>query len=128
MNHARLMPVTIDDVAMSESEVIAIGFDARVLRITVEFRGTRDWVYVDFRFPRGFRVLDEGDLLEFWGGDRAPGSVLFQVESGGWLDLESQRPGFASTQRESVTEFLVATNTTCVNVLAIEPPQVSVCK
>ena len=55
-------------------------------------------MYLEFRFPRGFRVLDEGDLLEFWGTEfwksgLAQGSFLFEVLRGGWFDLEAQRSG-----------------------------------
>ncbi len=128
MTKAQLEPIIVAGVSGSDREVIAVTFDVRVLRVTVEFVPARDWVYVDFRFPRGFRVLDEGDLLEFWGSDLPPGSFLFEVKRGGWFDLEAQRSGFVSTQREGVTEYLVASQMNCVSVLAIEPPQIAVCK
>jgi hypothetical protein len=125
---AQLEPIVVDGVSGSSREVIAVSFDVRVLRVTVDLVRTRDWVYMDFRFPRGFRVLDEGDLLEFWGGSHPPDCFLFQVKGGGWLDLEAKRAGFASTQRENVTEYLVASEMNCVSVLAIEPPQIAVCR
>jgi|SRR5882672_5114541 len=128
MPEVKLKPVSVDGVASTGTEVIAVGFDIRVLRVTVEFRPTRDWVYIDFSFPRGFRVLDEGDLVEYWRAPHAQESFLFEVESGGWLDLEAQRSGFVSTQRKDVTEYLVAGEEACVSVLAIERPHVAVCK
>lgn len=46
---------------------------------------------MDFEVASGFRVLDEGDLLEFWAAEvRVPG-WLWRVTGGGWLDLE--QPG-----------------------------------
>lgn len=128
MSEPQLKPVTVDGAPQGSAEVISVSFDARVLRITVEFRPTRDWVYVDFKFPRGFRVLDEGDLLEYWRGNRAQESFLLEIETGGWLDLEAQRSGFVSTQRKDVTEYLVAGDEACVSVLAIEQPQITICK
>jgi hypothetical protein len=125
---AQLKAVAVEGAPDGTPDVIAVDFDARTLRITVEFfRAGRDWFYLEFRFPRGFRVLDEGDLLEFWRDGKAQGSFLFEVVQGGWFDLEAQRSGFIYP-RGNVTEYLVVGEDKCVSVLALEPPQISVCK
>jgi hypothetical protein len=128
MVDAKLKPIAVDGVSGRDTEVIGVSYDARVLRVTVEFYRSpkREWVYVDFRFPRGFRMLHEGDLLEFWRGEHTQ-SFLFEVEKGGWLDLEAQREGFISSRVANPTEYLVCGVTDCVSVLAIERPQFTVC-
>jgi hypothetical protein len=73
----------------------------------------------------GFRLLDEGDLLEFWSsaGFDANGSI-YVVNSGGWLDLESSRSGFLSKEREGLVEYLITTACDCLNVLSFESPTI----
>lgn len=129
MPDAQLRAVDVEGAPDGATEIMALSFDARVLRITVEFSDSkeREWAYLDFSFPRGFRVLDEGDLNEFWSGAPSMKSFLHIVESGGWFDLEAQRKGFV-TSRGAVTEYLVLGIDGCASILAIEPPKITICK
>ncbi len=128
MTNVQLKPVTAPEGVDSNVEVINVNFDVRTLRVTVEVLATHTWFYIDFEFPRGFRVLEEGDLLDMWKDTERRKHFLYEVTAGGWLDLESSRDDFVSTQRKDVTEYLVAGDQSCVSVLAIGPPVVTVCK
>ncbi|MET1283008.1 hypothetical protein [Vibrio navarrensis] len=49
-------------------EVTSISYDLWTLRICLTFNTSSDqYAYVDFDGVEGFRVLDEGQILEFWG-------------------------------------------------------------
>jgi hypothetical protein len=108
-------PVTIP-------EVVGVSFDLWVLRLALDFPGVKAPTYVEFDDVVGFRVLDEGDLLEFWKPEvRKPG-WLWRVTRGGWRELEATRPGFARTD---VQEFLVLGINDCVSVFATGEPRVN---
>ena len=46
-------------------EVTNVNYNLSLLRIKLEFSDANHSVYISFDSVRGFRVLDEGDLLEF---------------------------------------------------------------
>lgn len=73
----------------------------------------------------GFRVLDELDLTEFWTQCTLVDGWLFEVRSGGWKDLELQRPTFISGQNEWVKEYLIVGLNECVSVLSKEHPSIT---
>ena len=73
-------------------EIINVNFDIETLTVTVRIHA--DKYDVVFDSPSGYRVLDEGDLLEFWPTCSAVNGWLYQITSGGWLDQEKQRAGF----------------------------------
>lgn len=104
-------------------EVININFDIETLIVTV--RIDADKYDVVFAAPSGYRVLDEGDLLEFWPSCSSFNGWLHQIKTGGWLDQEKQRAGFLSSGNSKLTEYFVIGCNYCVNVLAWEPPDVS---
>jgi hypothetical protein len=70
----------------------------------------------------GFRVLDERDLCEFWNEYSEPNGWLYEVESGGWLDLEKHRKLFNSPDVfKGLREYLIVDDK-CVSVLCLAPP------
>jgi hypothetical protein len=83
-------------------------------------------ITVTFPDAVGFRVLDEGDLLEFWPACSVPtGSGLFEVLDGGWLAQERAREGFISAStRPTLREFLISGPDDCVCVFAFNDPEV----
>lgn len=112
--------------ALAESEVIEIiyiEFDIETLIITVRIDG--DKLDVVFNAPNGYRVLDEGDLLEFWPSCSSNVSWLYKIIDGGWLSQELVRPGFFSSRDAELSEYFVVGCNYCVNVLAREAPDVS---
>jgi hypothetical protein len=99
-----------------DPEVIDVSYDLWLLRVTVSMAGDdRRRVYVTFDAPIGFRVLDEGDLCEFWSPDVRTDGWLWEVTSGGWLDLERRRPNFIAGMNDQCREFLVLGCDACVS-------------
>ncbi len=115
---------TIASVKEGTPAVVQVSFDLWTLRITMQFPGISTPTYVEFENVSGFRVLDEGDLLEFWSPEvRKPG-WLWLVEAGGWLHLESTRDGFLRGDLLAMKEFMVLGINECVNVFAPSEPRV----
>ncbi|RLJ36670.1 hypothetical protein [Acidovorax sp. 106] len=107
---------------LAGSEISNVSYDLQNLRIHVGHS------VVLFTDAVGFRVLDEGDLLEFWPAcSTAPGGVIFEIHDGGWLEQESRRKGFmSSSTRPALREFLVTGLDDCVGVFAFSAPELTV--
>lgn len=106
------------------SDIYEVNFDFDGL--TVRVYPEQDGPAVSFRNPIGFRFLDEGDLLEFWSEeDSEPDGWIFQVQSGGWLELESNRDGFLSSDRKGLKEYFLATVNGCLSVLTFSEPKIA---
>src|SRR5206468_1984817 len=73
--------------------VRSLSYDNDVLAIEVQGSGFV-FACVVFRRPAGFRVLDERDLCEFWDNYHTGNGWLYEVEEGGWRELESVRSEF----------------------------------
>ncbi|MEP1553402.1 MAG: hypothetical protein ABJJ44_18695 [Paraglaciecola sp.] len=104
-------------------EIVHIEFDIETLTITVRIDG--DKLDVVFKTPNGYRVLDEGDLLEFWPSCSSNVGWLHEIIDGGWLSQERMRPGFISSKDAELNEYFVIGCNYCANVLAWEAPDVS---
>ena len=88
------------------------------LTFTASAKNSRADVTVDDVI--GFRLLDEGDLLDFWSaGISSKKGWIFEIASGGWLAQESLRGGFVSHHRAGVREFLVVGVDWCLSLLAV---------
>ena len=98
-------------------EIVGVQYDLSELKINLDFVGMPTRITVAFANPVGFRVLDEGDLLEFWKDYHAGNGWLYEVESGGWHELESTREGYLSKETRNVQEYLVVGENDCVSVL-----------
>lgn len=112
-----------DPLSDGESiEIINIDFDVELLTVTVRIDG--DKLDVTFDAPAGFRVLDEGDLLEYWPDCSTPNGWLYEIVGRGWLDQECQRGGFLSGHNSEIKEYFIAGLNYCISVLAWEKPDV----
>lgn len=81
-------------------------------------------IQVCFSSVIGFRLLDEGDLLEFWQYCHQGHGWLFQISQNGWLQQESQRLGFVSQHNSNqLKEFLISGLFDCINVLSYQQPK-----
>ena len=106
-----------------------LSLGASGLRIVVtaidEISKKRTLIEILFEEIRGFRVLDEGDLIPYWQSKVfEPGYYLFEIMSGGWLEQEKQFPGMLAIT-EAVgdsREWFICTEYNCVNVLSVNPP------
>lgn len=105
-------------------EVTEVHYDLRVLRISLDFAAVHHPVYVSFEGVCGFRVLDEGDLLEFWDAESRASGWLWRIKDGGWFSLESAREGFLSGLNGGYKEYLVVGTNDCVSVIATDEPKI----
>ena len=114
-----LEPPLSDDEAI---EIVYIEFDIETLTVTVLIDG--DKIDVSFDSPVGYRVLDEGDLLEFWPNCSSFNGWLYEIRNGGWLDQERKREGFVSAAKTDSQEYFIIGCNYCINVIAWEDPSV----
>ncbi len=104
-------------------EIINVNYDLWSLKITLSFREHPSPVYVIFKNVIGFRVLDEGNLLEFWNPKTRASSWVWKIENGGWFDLEKLREGFLSQHHlESNNEYLILGINDCVSIICTSEP------
>ena len=103
-------------------EIVNISFNIDILVATVDL----DDYMLDIRFdhPVGFRVLDEGDLLDFWPTCSSNNGWLYQILTDGWFEQESKRKGFIASHNEGIKEYFITGTNFCLNVLAFDPPTV----
>jgi hypothetical protein len=103
--------------------VRSLHYDGQILTIDIQGEGFA-FARVIFRDPRGFRVLDESELCEFWNSYSEANGWLYEVDQGGWRELESHRPDFnASTFVDRFVEYLLVDDK-CVSVLSEAPPEI----
>jgi hypothetical protein len=97
-------------------------FDGSTLTLDIQGEGI-SFARLVFRDVFGFRVLDERDLTEFWNTYSEPNGWLWEVQSGGWHDLERKRATFNPGEFISgLREFFIADDT-CVSVLCRTSPE-----
>ncbi|HEY5548549.1 MAG TPA: hypothetical protein VIL17_03030 [Coriobacteriia bacterium] len=123
------VPVPVDD-RLKRKRVLSMRYctneleldlPALILELDVAGIGAAQVV---FDSPIGFRALDERDMIEFWNTYSEPHGWLWQVSSGGWMELESSRTGFVdSSFIPELREYLVV-DEMCVSVLCTRPPRV----
>lgn len=82
-------------------------------------------IKANFDATWGFRVLDEGDLCEFWSQCNLSQGWCFEVLDGGWNALEKTREHFVTGKLYEPREFLIIGLNECVSILAHEPPVVT---
>jgi hypothetical protein len=107
-------------------EIVNINYDLWTLRITLLFEKIDRPIYVTFKRIRGFRVLDEGNLLEFWNpAVRIPGWIWL-VENGGWFDLEKKRGGFVESNHDNelLKEYLITGINDCISIFSTCEPEI----
>ena len=103
--------------------VRSLHFDGHRLVIDIQGDGFA-YGRVVFEWPVWFRMLDERDLCEFWNTYSEPNGWLWEVEQGGWLELESQREFFNSPSLfKGLREFFIADDQ-CISILAMQPPKI----
>lgn len=104
-------------------EVVRVSYDIPTLFIDVKsFDMDEDKATIKFDRILGFRVLDEGDLLEFW-NDQRPKGWLWEVLENGWFDFEKTRDEFLSACHEDeLKEYLILGINDCVSVLTLSTP------
>ena len=115
--------VPVPDAARYPQKAVrAVRLDGRTLLIDIQGEGF-SYARLVFSNVYGVRILDERDLLEFWNAHSEPNGWLWEVKSGGWLELERRRAGFNSHEfAPGLREFFVVDDM-CMSVLCCEPPE-----
>lgn len=111
-------PIVLNDIP----EIVNINYDLWILRITLSFEKLKRPIYVNFKNVIGFRVLSEGDLLEFWNPKiKVPGWIWI-VENGGWFDLEKKRNGFVEGYHDNKLrkEYLLLGIDECLSIIVTD--------
>ena len=110
-----------------ESDIYSVSDSGEGLTIlvdTIDGLGERRDLKVWFKYARGFRYLDEGDLIYYWesGSFNTPHHV-YKIKSGGWSNGEALEPGVLSVSVAiEEQEWFVATTNGCINVLSNAEP------
>ncbi len=115
-------------VSFSFSDISELTLGVTGLRVVVSFDRTHDdedrYLEVLFSIPRGFRFLDEGDLLSYWGVVPVQtGHTIFEVKQGGWMEQE-QSYGMLNVTSAigDFREWLIVSSNGCLSVISkIEP-------
>jgi hypothetical protein len=108
-----------------QTDVKSIEYDGT---LTIKIQADEIHAQVIFHNPAGFRVLDERDLCEFWENYHEKNGWLYEVEEGGWMELEMVRPLFNSPDFfKGLREYLLVDDK-CVSVLTVQPPEILISK
>lgn len=96
-----------------------------VVSLGEDERGNETFAEIPFTAPRGFRYLDEGDLLPYWssGDFDTAHHLLFEIKRGGWAEQE-EHGGFLNVTLAvgNYLEWFIASSNACLNVLSAAEP------
>ncbi|MES0328621.1 MAG: hypothetical protein ABUK13_10590 [Gammaproteobacteria bacterium] len=105
-------------------EITKIDYDIENLEINLE---TSDlFIKVFIREVRGYRVLPEGDMLEFWSDFSRRNGWIFEIKTGGWKELLNHRASNFPINEEGLYEYLINGASECINILAYEKPIIEI--
>lgn len=116
--------VPVPGIAPRQTAIRAIHWDgSNTLDVDIEGE--------DFAFSRltfssivGFRVIDELHLTEFWKDYHEKAGWLWEVQSGGWMDLGNLRSTFCARDViPELREFLIVDDM-CISVMTATTPTV----
>jgi hypothetical protein len=117
--------VPCDPPLPEDMEIVRVEYAPNFLMVNTRSQGDSAPTLVEFADIIGFRVLDEGNLLEFWPECSSANGRLFEILAGGWLAQESLRPGslFAPMKIQAKEYFLAGVDA-CVSVICHGEPAV----
>jgi hypothetical protein len=101
-----------------------INYEDGVLSVCVVSSPEAGITTIMFENVVGFRVLDEGDMLEFWPSCSCA-ALVWQIHEGGWFSFERHRSELFGEIHKNTSEFLVASSEKCVNIISYALPRVS---
>jgi len=114
---------------LQSSDLCDLSLGLAGLRVAVHLGHHEDendrFAEIVFTAPRGFRYLDEGDLLPYWSSGAFDTSrhLVFEIKRGGWAEQE-QRSGMFNVTAAVGTfrEWFIASSNGCLNVISsVEP-------
>ncbi|WP_287027969.1 hypothetical protein [Herbaspirillum sp.] len=124
MKPVNAVPVPNQCTFRSSVDITQVRFEWGELAVTLTSGGDRKVVIAKFDEVVGFRVLEEGDLLEFWPVCSSDNGWLFQVLENGWFDLEAIRSGFLREKGLGISEYFIASQNSCISVLSGGVPSI----
>jgi hypothetical protein len=131
VNPTNLRPIAVPFTDDSMKVVAMRWSDTESTLIEVVSKRTGRAFVVEFESVIGLRMLGELDLASLWiesTNEILKSTWLFQVNAGGWLELESTRGDFYIQHQETKPyEFLVGGYQECVSVLSPLPPHIQEC-
>lgn len=111
-----------------ESDIVELSYSlAGGLRIIID-TGTGKFtpvvLEVLFGDTRGFRCLDEGDLIRYWESNAFIDRYhVYEISSGGWISGETLDYGLLSVSSSvGQKEWFVVTTNFCVSVIGVSNP------
>ncbi len=108
---------------ISHIEIASINFDQWILTIALRAYGSngnvKGMVHLIFKSARGFRYLDEGDMIKYPFPDDCTRNYVQTIAKDGWAQQEND---FGNIVTSGHQEYLIATINECVTVLAYEKP------
>lgn len=120
----KAIAIDTGSIFQSRHEVTEIEYRSGRLEITSRSLDVTQIVRLNFLEVAGFRVLDEGDLLDFWPACSSSNGQIFEIVEGGWFDQERLRTGFIRGDIKEIKEYLVTGIDDCVSVFAWSPPEI----
>lgn len=102
-----------------------------VLRAVINLGQDEDeenrFLEIVFKGARGFRYLDEGDLLPYWSSDAFDNSnhLVHEIKQGGWAEQEEKNGLLNTTAAFGLPrEWLIVSGNGCLNVISAGEPLV----
>lgn len=123
----RAEPVSHVAAIPTDVDVVSVSFTPHETNVVVLSPGANAAWRISFYGASGIRVLDEGDLSEFWPACSAPNGPLFRIVAGGWRDHEAKRLRCGGWTDPEIPEYFIAGNNSCVGVLSVAAPEVHPC-
>lgn len=110
---------------ISSIELASVNFDQWILTVVLRAyasdQSVKGMVHVIFKGVRGFRHLDEGDMLQYPFPQSSTRRYVHQIGKRGWSQQESE---FGNIVLSGHKEYLIATSNECICVLAHDAPTI----
>ena len=110
---------------ISHIELASVNFDQWILTIAIRAyskdQSVLGMVHVIFKGVRGFRYLDEGDMLQYPFPQNSTRNYVQLINTDGWLSQESD---YGNIVTDSHKEYLISTINECVCVLSTVEPEI----
>ncbi len=126
MNRVIAEKVDVPIIFKSAIDITHFRFEWGELAVTLTSSGDGCVAVVTFIDILGFRLLDEGNLLEYWPECSSENGWLFRILKNGWFDLEQSRSGFLLEKGKGISEYFIASQNNCLSVLSSEIPMVEI--
>jgi hypothetical protein len=116
---------------LKNSDLCEVPFSFLVLRAVVHLGQDEDeedrFLEIVFKSARGFRYLDEGDLLPYWSSAAFDNSnhLVHEIKQGGWAEQEEKNGMLNTTTAFGLPrEWLIVSSNGCLNVISTVEPLV----